>query len=42
LRGVTEVRLRLQGGIRRGNKEYTFPGQPIEIFTTPRNIAPVN
>jgi type II secretory pathway pseudopilin PulG len=42
LRGVTEVRLRLQGSIRRGNKEYVFPGQPIEVFATPRNIAPVN
>jgi prepilin-type N-terminal cleavage/methylation domain-containing protein len=42
LRGATEVRLRLQGSIRRGSKEYVFPGQPIEVFATPRNIAPVN
>ena len=39
-RGVTEVRLSLQGGIRRGSKLTKFPGQPIEIYATPRNIAP--
>jgi hypothetical protein len=39
-RGVTEVRLSLQGGIRRGSKVTKFPGQPIEVYATPRNISP--
>jgi prepilin-type N-terminal cleavage/methylation domain-containing protein len=39
-RGVTEVRLSLQGGIRRGGKVTKFPSQPVEVYATPRNISP--
>ncbi len=37
-RGVTEVRLKLQGGIRQNGKVIVFPSQPVEIYATPRNI----
>jgi type II secretory pathway pseudopilin PulG len=37
-RGVTEVRLKLQGGIRQNGKVTVFPSQPVEVYATPRNI----
>ncbi len=39
-RGATEVRLRLQGELNRGGQPVRFPAQPLEFFSTPRNIAP--
>jgi type II secretory pathway pseudopilin PulG len=39
-RGVPEVHLTLQGGIRRGSKLTKFPSAPIEVYATPRNITP--
>ena len=39
-RGATEVRITLQGGIKQGGKVTNFPGQPVEVYATPRNIAP--
>jgi prepilin-type N-terminal cleavage/methylation domain-containing protein len=42
-RGVTEVRIRLQGELIRGANTYRFPAQgPIEVYTSPRNLATVN
>jgi prepilin-type N-terminal cleavage/methylation domain-containing protein len=37
-RGVTEVRVRLQGGIKQGTSVTKFPPQPLEFFASPRNI----
>jgi prepilin-type N-terminal cleavage/methylation domain-containing protein len=39
-RGVSTVRLRLQGQVNRNGVPVTFPAQPLEYFSAPRNIAP--
>jgi prepilin-type N-terminal cleavage/methylation domain-containing protein len=39
-RGVSAVRLRLQGEVNRGGSPVVFPPQPLEYFASPRNIAP--
>jgi prepilin-type N-terminal cleavage/methylation domain-containing protein len=42
-RGVTEVRIRLQGELIRGANTYRFPSQgPIEVYASPRNLATIN
>jgi prepilin-type N-terminal cleavage/methylation domain-containing protein len=42
-RGVTEVRIRLQGELIRGTSIYRFPvREPIEVYASPRNLATVN
>jgi prepilin-type N-terminal cleavage/methylation domain-containing protein len=38
-RGVTEVRIRLQGGIRSGSQTNVFPQTPLEVFSSPRNLS---
>ncbi len=40
-RGVFQVRLRLQGKISINGKITTFPDDPISVYATPRNIAPL-
>ena len=39
-RGVSEVRLRLQGGVIKGGTHVVFPNTPLEYYGSPRNIAP--
>jgi prepilin-type N-terminal cleavage/methylation domain-containing protein len=40
-RGVFQVRLRLQGKISNNGKLTTFPDDPISVYASPRNIAPL-
>lgn len=40
-RGVFQVRLRLKGKIRVDGRDTTFPSEPISVYATPRNIAPL-
>lgn len=40
-RGVFQVRLRLQGKISVNGKMSTFPSDPISVYASPRNIAPL-
>ncbi len=40
-RGVFQVRLKLQGKISNNGKITTFPDDPISVYASPRNIAPL-
>jgi prepilin-type N-terminal cleavage/methylation domain-containing protein len=40
-RGIFQVRLRLQGKISVNGKISTFPSDPISVYASPRNIAPL-
>jgi prepilin-type N-terminal cleavage/methylation domain-containing protein len=41
-RGVTEIRIRLQMGVYQGSRKTLYPGTPLEIYATPRNLPAAN